>query len=129
MLRARRLPHHRRAGRHRPLARGLPRPRGARARLILTGRSAPTDEQRARLLALDQAGAEVVALRADVADASQMRAAAREAIDRFGALHGVIHAAGVAAGGLIDRLTADALDAELSPRRSARWRSTRSPAP
>ena len=90
--------------------------RTARARLILTGRSAPTDEQRARLLALEQAGAEVVALRADVADASQMRAAAREAIDRFGALHGVIHAAGVAAGGLIDRLTADTLDAELSPK-------------
>ncbi|WP_438040323.1 type I polyketide synthase [Sorangium sp. So ce128] len=90
--------------------------RTARARLILTGRSAPTDEQRARLLSLEQAGAEVVALRADVADPSQMRAAAREAIDRFGALHGVIHAAGVAAGGLIDRLTADALDAELSPK-------------
>ncbi|WP_437982707.1 type I polyketide synthase [Sorangium sp. So ce117] len=90
--------------------------RTVRARLILTGRSAPTDEQRARLLSLEQAGAEVVALRADVADASQMRAAAREALDRFGALHGVIHAAGVAAGGLIDRLTADALDAELGPK-------------
>ncbi|MGK4003924.1 SDR family NAD(P)-dependent oxidoreductase [Sorangium sp. So ce1036] len=90
--------------------------RTVRARLLLTGRSAPTDEQRARLLALEQAGAEVVALRADAADASQMRAAAREALDRFGALHGVIHAAGVAAGGLIDRLTADALDAELAPK-------------
>ncbi|WP_437811934.1 type I polyketide synthase [Sorangium sp. So ce1078] len=90
--------------------------RTVRARLVLTGRSAPTDEQRLRLQALEQAGAEVVALRADVADASQMRAAAREAVDRFGALHGVIHAAGVAGGGLIDRLTADALDAELSPK-------------
>ncbi|WP_437972558.1 SDR family NAD(P)-dependent oxidoreductase [Sorangium sp. So ce260] len=90
--------------------------RTARARLILTGRSAPTDEQRLRLQALEQAGAEAVALRADVTDTAQMRAAAREAIDRFGALHGVIHAAGVAGGGLIDRLTADALDAELAPK-------------
>ncbi|MGK3998768.1 type I polyketide synthase [Sorangium sp. So ce1024] len=90
--------------------------RTARARLILTGRSAPTDEQRRRLQALEQAGAEVVALRADVTDAAQVRAAAREAVDRFGALHGVIHAAGVAGGGLIDRLTAEALDAELGPK-------------
>ncbi|WP_437646492.1 type I polyketide synthase [Sorangium sp. So ce362] len=90
--------------------------RTTRARLILTSRSAPTDEQRLRLQALEQAGAEVVALRADVTDAAQMRAAAREAIDRFGALHGVIHAAGVAGGGLIERLTADALDAELAPK-------------
>ncbi|KYF70741.1 SDR family NAD(P)-dependent oxidoreductase [Sorangium cellulosum] len=90
--------------------------RTVRARLILTGRSAPTDEQRARLLALEKAGAEVLALRADAADASQMRAAAREALDRFGAVHGVIHAAGVTGGGLIDRLTADALDAELGPK-------------
>ncbi|XXY54898.1 type I polyketide synthase [Sorangium sp. So ce269] len=90
--------------------------RTVRARLILTGRSPPTDEQRLRLLSLEHAGAEVVALRADAADASQMRAAAREALDRFGALHGVIHAAGLAGGGLIDRLTADALDAELSPK-------------
>ncbi|WP_437755172.1 type I polyketide synthase [Sorangium sp. So ce1389] len=90
--------------------------RTARARLILTGRSSPTDEQRLRLQALEQAGAEVVALRADVTDPAQMRAAAREALDRFGALHGVIHAAGVAAGGLIERLTADALEAELNPK-------------
>ncbi|WP_438016723.1 SDR family NAD(P)-dependent oxidoreductase [Sorangium sp. So ce315] len=90
--------------------------RTARARLILAGRSAPTDAQRWRLQALEQAGAEVVALRADVTDAAQVRAAAREAVDRFGALHGVIHAAGVAGGGLIDRLTAEALDAELGPK-------------
>ncbi|WP_438006481.1 type I polyketide synthase [Sorangium sp. So ce321] len=90
--------------------------RTARARLILTGRSPPTDEQRLRLQALEQAGAEVVALRADVTDPAQMRAAARETLDRFGALHGVIHAAGIAAGGLIERLTTDALEAELGPK-------------
>ncbi|WP_437608191.1 type I polyketide synthase [Sorangium sp. So ce834] len=90
--------------------------RTVRARLILTGRSAPTDEQRLRLTALEQAGAEVVTVRADVTDAAQMRAAAREALARFGALHGVIHAAGVAGGGLIERLSADALHAELAPK-------------
>ncbi|WP_437997986.1 type I polyketide synthase [Sorangium sp. So ce185] len=90
--------------------------RTVRARLILTGRSAPTDEQRLRLAALEQAGAEVVTVRADATDAAQMRAAAREALARFGALHGLIHAAGVAGGGLIERLSADALHAELAPK-------------
>ncbi|KYF76786.1 polyketide synthase type I [Sorangium cellulosum] len=88
--------------------------RTARARLILAGRSAPSEEQRRQLAALEQAGAEVLTVRADVADAAAMRAAVGEALSRFGALHGVIHAAGVATGGLIDRLTADALSAELA---------------
>jgi acyl transferase domain-containing protein/acyl carrier protein len=47
--------------------------------------------------ALEAAGAEVLALAADVADEAEMRAAVRAALDRFGALHGVIHAAGVLA--------------------------------
>ncbi|WP_437505500.1 type I polyketide synthase [Sorangium sp. So ce1099] len=90
--------------------------RTVRARLVLTGRSSATDAQRRRLEALEQAGAEVLVLRADVTDAAAMRAALSEALGRFGALHGVIHAAGVAGGGLIERLTAEALEAELGPK-------------
>ncbi|WP_437675093.1 type I polyketide synthase [Sorangium sp. So ce131] len=90
--------------------------RTARARLLLVGRSSPTDAQRRQIEALERAGAEVLTLRADVADRAGMRAALGEALDRFGVLHGVIHAAGVAEGGLIERLTAAALEADLAPK-------------
>lgn len=90
--------------------------RTAHARLILTGRSDPTDEVRRHVQALEQAGAEVLVLRADVGDGAQMRAVMGEALNRFGALHGIIHAAGVAGGGLIERLTTEALEAELAPK-------------
>jgi phthiocerol/phenolphthiocerol synthesis type-I polyketide synthase E len=90
--------------------------RTARARLILTGRSPPTDEQRQRLRELEGLGADVLVLRADVTDSAQMSAVVREALDRFGAIHGVIHAAGIAGGGLIELLTTDALEADLAPK-------------
>ena len=64
------------------------------ARLILVGRSTPTPEAETKIAALRAAGADVLVHRADVADHAQM-AAMFAAIDaRFGALHGVIHAAG-----------------------------------
>jgi len=44
---------------------------------------------------LESRGAEVLVVRADVADEEQMREALQLAEQRFGALHGVIHAAGV----------------------------------
>jgi acyl transferase domain-containing protein/acyl carrier protein len=56
-----------------------------------------TSRALAGIRALEAAGAEVLALAADVADEAQMRAAVQAARDRFGELHGVIHAAGVLA--------------------------------
>jgi acyl transferase domain-containing protein len=44
---------------------------------------------------LETLGAEVLVLCAKVADAGQLRAAIAQGIDRFGSLHGVIHAEGV----------------------------------
>jgi acyl transferase domain-containing protein/acyl carrier protein len=86
------------------------------ARLILTGRSVPdpkdrsdpSDPRRAALAGiladLEARGAEVLALRADVADPQAMRAVWDTARERFGAVHGVIHAAGVPGGGILQRV-------------------------
>ncbi|MFB9451743.1 SDR family oxidoreductase [Dactylosporangium vinaceum] len=49
----------------------------------------------ARLRALEAAGAQVLTLAADVADEAAMRAALARTVERFGALDGVVHAAGL----------------------------------
>jgi non-ribosomal peptide synthase protein (TIGR01720 family) len=48
-----------------------------------------------KLQELEQLGAEILALSADVANADQMQAAITQTIDRFGQINGVIHAAGI----------------------------------
>lgn len=86
--------------------------RTVRAKLVLVGRSAlpaPMDGERGRaaredggelgqrlrrLRTLEELGAEVLTLQADAANLEQMRSAVAEAEARFGAVHGVIHAAG-----------------------------------
>ncbi|WP_437923086.1 SDR family NAD(P)-dependent oxidoreductase [Sorangium sp. So ce291] len=66
-----------------------------RANLVLTGRS-PLDAGKERQLAgLRDAGGQGLYCQADVADEAAMAAAVRLTKERFGALHGVIHAAGV----------------------------------
>lgn len=86
--------------------------RTMRAKLILTGKSVlPAREQWRQWLAthdahdetsrkittlkaLEDLGAEVMVASADVADEDQMRSVLTQAHERFGALHGVVHAAG-----------------------------------
>ncbi|MDB4947621.1 MAG: amino acid adenylation protein, partial [Gemmatimonadetes bacterium] len=63
------------------------------ARLVLTSRSGVADREAVR--ALEAAGAEVLVLRCDLGDEAQVRQVVDTTIERFGALHGVIHAAGV----------------------------------
>ncbi|MFI2650782.1 SDR family NAD(P)-dependent oxidoreductase [Micromonospora fulviviridis] len=61
-------------------------------------------------------GGEVLLVRGDVADAVHLTRARDEVLDRFGTLHGVIHAAGVPGGGMIEaKLAADAA-AVLAPK-------------
>ena len=85
------------------------------ARLVLTGRSAlpprqqwegwlaahgpeePTGRKLARLLELERLGAEVMVAQADVADRAAMRSLLTAVDERFGELHGVVHAAGALA--------------------------------
>lgn len=90
-----------------------------KARLVLLGRSGlPARADWPRLLAqpgadaaqlrrirqvmaLEALGAEVLVAAADVTDAAQMKAALKQARDRFGALNGVLHTAGVLHDGVI----------------------------
>jgi acyl transferase domain-containing protein/acyl carrier protein len=55
---------------------------------------------------IERQGAEVIVLSADVADPDQMRGVLRTAAERCGAVHGVVHCAGIPGGGLLDRKTA-----------------------
>ncbi|HEX6290854.1 MAG TPA: SDR family oxidoreductase, partial [Herpetosiphonaceae bacterium] len=77
--------------------------RAVKAKLVLIGRTAPPEHHTAhdaigrkieQIRALEALGAEVLTLRADVGDQAQMQAAIDATLARFGALHGVIHAAG-----------------------------------
>jgi acyl transferase domain-containing protein len=108
--------------------------RTAKAKLVLVGRSglpARTDwpavlaneaaqdglgRKIRKIKALEAAGAEVLVLSADVADLSQMQGAVRDAIAKFGTIHGVIHAAGLPGNGLIQLKTARAAGHVLAPK-------------
>jgi NADP-dependent 3-hydroxy acid dehydrogenase YdfG/acyl carrier protein len=63
-----------------------------KARLVLVARSAAASGAIERIEAL---GGEVLCASANVADASAMQAVVEQAYRRFGALHGVIHGAGI----------------------------------
>ncbi|NEP60517.1 MAG: SDR family NAD(P)-dependent oxidoreductase, partial [Symploca sp. SIO2G7] len=105
-----------------------------RAKLILIGRSAfparhewdswlatheETDSTSRKILKvqeLEELGAEVLVISADVANLAQMTDAIAQAQQQFGALHGVIHAAGVPGGGVIQRKTQGEAQSILTPK-------------
>ncbi|HEY0967625.1 MAG TPA: SDR family NAD(P)-dependent oxidoreductase [Opitutaceae bacterium] len=74
--------------------------RTVRARLVLLGRRGAVGVE-AEVRALEAAGGEVLAIAADVADEAAVRGAIAAAESRWGGLHGVIHAAGLTAGGTL----------------------------
>ena len=102
------------------------------ARLVLLGRTAMPERaswaslaadasqpgaQRTRLrqlLELETLGAQVLTLSADVSDAAQLQAALALANARFGALHGIVHAAGDAGGGMMAQRTRAQVDTVFS---------------
>ncbi|MEV4432758.1 SDR family NAD(P)-dependent oxidoreductase [Streptomyces sp. NPDC049585] len=87
--------------------------RTVRARLVLCGRTAAESSVTAELTAL---GAEVAVVAADVSRAEDVRRAVETAVSRFGALHGVVHAAGVLRDGLIAGKSAEDVRAVLAPK-------------
>jgi amino acid adenylation domain-containing protein len=111
--------------------------REAQARLVLVGRS-PFPERQGwadwlalhpegdegdairrkieRLLAIEELGGEVLALSADVTDPAAMGQVLAAAERRFGAVHGVIHAAGVPGGGLLHGKVREAAARVLAPK-------------
>lgn len=106
----------------------------AQAKLILIGRSAlPLKEEWEQWLAshgvedsvslkirkvqeLEELGAEVLAIAADVSNQQQMQEAIATAKNRFGEINGVIHAAGVPGGGVIQGKTRDGVEKILAPK-------------
>ncbi|HLE85444.1 MAG TPA: SDR family NAD(P)-dependent oxidoreductase, partial [Thermoanaerobaculia bacterium] len=75
-----------------------------------------TSDKIRKVRALEEAGAEVLVLSADVADPEGMRAVVAGALGRFGALHGVVHAAGLAGGGMIQLKAEEAAARVLAPK-------------
>ena len=108
--------------------------RSVRARLVLTGRTAlpprgdwdaliegadpssPVVQKIWQVRGLEESGAEVLVLAADVSDVEQMRRVVEEAETRFGTLDGVFHAAGVPGAGLIQLKTAEVAAGVLAPK-------------
>ncbi|WP_236794807.1 type I polyketide synthase [Amycolatopsis sp. GM8] len=68
------------------------------------------------ILALEATGAEVLVLAADAAVPDQLAAALRAARAHFGALHGVLHCAGVPGEGVVQRKTREQAEAVLAPK-------------
>jgi acyl transferase domain-containing protein/thioesterase domain-containing protein/acyl carrier protein len=79
----------------------------------------PTDPTSVRIRLIEQmqeAGAEVLVLEADVVNLEQTRTAIAAVKQRFGTLHGVIHAAGTIADTIIPLKTKDSAESVLSPK-------------
>lgn len=105
-----------------------------KAKLVLVGRSGlPAKEQWEQWLAthdpedaisckiqkvqaLEALGAEVLVVSADVANHAQMQAAIAQSLKRFGKIHGVIHAAGVAGAGMIQLKTPEIAKSVFAPK-------------
>src|SRR5262249_21812729 len=66
--------------------------------------------------ALERLGARVLVVRADVAEPEQMRAAMALVRRRFGTVHGVIHAAGIPGGGLMQLKRPEAAREVMAPK-------------
>ena len=105
-----------------------------RAKLILTGRSAFPDRDEwsewltargedddvsrkiRKVQKLEELGAEVLVISADVADLEQMQDAIARARERFGRIDGAIHAAGVLGDSEIGRKTIKQVESVLAPK-------------
>jgi acyl transferase domain-containing protein len=64
----------------------------------------------------EQAGAEVLVAAADVTDEAALRGVREQAVARFGRLDGIVHAAGVAGGGMAEVKETDAALRVLAPK-------------
>ena len=108
--------------------------RTVRAKLVLTRRSAfpapeewddwleahdsddPVAGQIRRLREIEELGSEVMAVSADVADEGRMREVVGAARQRFGAVDGVVHLAGIPGGGIIQLKTREMAQHILGPK-------------
>jgi acyl carrier protein len=84
--------------------------------LAAHGEEDATSRRLRKLLAVEALGGEVMTVAADAADPAAMAAARDAAVARFGAVHGVIHAAGRPGGGIVQVKTRAAAEAVLAPK-------------
>jgi acyl transferase domain-containing protein/acyl carrier protein len=78
--------------------------------------SHPIRQRIERILQMEAIGARVMVAQADVADREQMQTAFDSALDSFGAIHGVIHAAGVPGKNLIATSSSQVVDSVFYPK-------------
>jgi NAD(P)-dependent dehydrogenase (short-subunit alcohol dehydrogenase family)/acyl carrier protein len=79
----------------------------------------PEDRTRQKIeqiQAMEALGAEVIVFAADVADRDRMQAVLDEVREQFGALHGIIHAAGIAGGGIIQLKSRETAQQVMAPK-------------
>ncbi len=98
------------------LAEGLARDFGAKLALVGRTAASPSAASVAAVQRIEAAGGEVLTVAADVSDPGDVERAVRETVERFGALHGVIHAAGVQGDGLLALKTRAAAEEVLAPK-------------
>jgi acyl carrier protein/SAM-dependent methyltransferase len=80
-------------------------------------RATDTGDVSARILKvkeLEELGAEVLVASADVSNFDQMRSLIKNTKERFGEINGVIHAAGIEGGGLIQSMTREKIEQEFA---------------
>ncbi|MDY7095147.1 MAG: SDR family NAD(P)-dependent oxidoreductase [Acidobacteriota bacterium] len=107
--------------------------RHLQARLVLVGRhglplreewpalleaepGSPVAERIRSVQAMEEAGGEVLVAAADVADEEAMAGVVAQAVERFGAIHGLIHTAGVPGAGLLQLKTREMSRQVLRPK-------------
>jgi phthiocerol/phenolphthiocerol synthesis type-I polyketide synthase E len=76
----------------------------------------PVSKKILQLKAIEALGAQVLVCNADVADRAQMCATIERVKEQYGAIHGVIHSAGVAGNGIIDLKTREMALKVLAPK-------------
>ncbi|WP_257389603.1 beta-ketoacyl reductase, partial [Tahibacter caeni] len=86
------------------------------ARLLLTGRSAPSAQREAQFDQLRAHGAEVLYVEADVSSAADVQRLVGVCREHFGGINGVIHSAGVLRDAYVRNKTAGDFDAVLAPK-------------
>lgn len=95
---------------------GLPPQEEWDAHLARTGDTGRTQRAITAIRRIEAAGGQVHVVAADVTDAARLRQVRAEVLDRFGGLDGIVHAAGVAGGGMAEVKEQDAARAVLAPK-------------
>ncbi|MGC6177121.1 SDR family NAD(P)-dependent oxidoreductase [Lacrimispora sp. 38-1] len=88
----------------------------AKGRIILIGRSDLTSDKQKKISEIEEMGAEILYIKADVTNKNDMDRAVKEAKQRFGKIHGVIHSAIVMRDMAIKNMSEDDLKASLAPK-------------